>query len=282
MTLLLVALIGVSTSFYCNHKKWKKHQCWGGYNHSDISFIKQRIAMLTADKSILYPTHIDNEPFIFSDLMSSDTVACVTNEIGKDIYDFSNISFKEGDVVIDIGGNVGMVSIYLAKKYPFLKIYAFEPVKQNYENFKKNIKLNNIPDGIIFVEHAAVTKDGRDIRMSVDTINSGGSSIESIDWGKQDPLSAAEELTSSITLDQIFDKYNIQHCKLLKMDCEGSEYEILYNTTQETLKKCENLRAEFHTNPSIAKQFGTGQQLLDFSKKHIKNVEANILGDFNY
>ena len=142
--------------------------------------------------------------------------------------------------------------------------------------------MNNIPDGIIFVEHAAVTKDGRDIRMSVDTINSGGSSIESIDWGKQDPLSAAEELTSSITLDQIFDKYNIQHCKLLKMDCEGSEYEILYNTTQETLKKCENLRAEFHTNPSIAKQFGTGQQLLDFSKKHIKNVEANILGDFNY
>ncbi len=248
----------------------------GGYNHSDVSFIKKRIAMLTADRSVLYPTHIDNEPFVFSDLMSSDTVNMVAHEIGRNIYDFSNISFKEGDVVIDVGGNVGMISIYLAKKYPFLKIYAFEPVKQNYENFKKNIKLNNIPDGIIFVEHAAVTKDGRDIRMSINTVNSGGSSIESLDFGQRHPLCSAEEITSSITLDQIFDKYNIQHCKLLKMDCEGSEYEILYNANPETLKKCENLRAEFHTNTPLVQQFGTTDKLLEFTKQYIKNIKICI------
>lgn len=232
--------------------------------------------MLTADRSVLYPTHIDNEPFVFSDLMSSDTVDCVAHEIGKNIYNFDNITFKEGDVVVDVGGNVGMISIYLAKKYPFLKIYAFEPVKQNYENFKKNIKLNNIPDGIIFVEHAAVTKDGRSISMSINTTNSGGSSIESVDWGQRDQLYSSEGTTASITLDQIFDKYNIQHCKLLKMDCEGSEYEILYNTSPETLKKCENLRAEFHTNPPLVQQFGTTDKLLEFTKQYIKNIKICI------
>ncbi len=85
--------------------------------------------------------------------------------------------FSPGNYVIDIGGNVGIVSIYLAKEYPFLKIYAFEPMHCNYENFKENIKLNNIPEWVITLVNKAVTKDGRSVVISYNLANSGGSIV---------------------------------------------------------------------------------------------------------
>lgn len=42
----------------------------------------------------------------------------VTDCLKQDGYNLEKIAFKPGDVVIDIGANVGIVSIYIAKKYP--------------------------------------------------------------------------------------------------------------------------------------------------------------------
>ena len=99
---------------------------------------------------MIHEYNIKGIPLKFYDSIWSVTSDVVAGEINNNPeYNFENIDFKEGDSVIDIGGNIGMISIFLAKKYPFLKIYAFEPVKQNYDNFLKNIKLNNIPNGII-------------------------------------------------------------------------------------------------------------------------------------
>lgn len=75
---------------------------------------------------------------------------------------------------MDIGANIGMVSIYLAKNYPFLKIYAFESTRKNYQSFLKNIQLNHIPDSIIFAENKAVTKDGPMLSININPNNTGG------------------------------------------------------------------------------------------------------------
>ena len=48
-------------------------------------------------------------------------------------------------VIFDIGGNVGITSIYLASIFPDAKIYTFEPLPDNFEILTKNIqKYNNI------------------------------------------------------------------------------------------------------------------------------------------
>ena len=46
--------------------------------------------------------------------------------------------------VIDIGANIGTFTIGLLKRYPekIEKVFAYEPEKNNYENLKKNIKVN--------------------------------------------------------------------------------------------------------------------------------------------
>lgn len=186
------------------------------------------------DKTIndIYYCKLSGLDFVFYDSILSGTVNTVSGEI--DNYDFDSIDFKERDVVIDIGGNIGMVLIYLAKKYTFLKIYAFEPVIQNYQNFFKNIELNNIDKNIIKVFNFVITKDGRDVTTNSPSFNSGASNIYNYYGGD---IANIVPNIKSITFDDIFTNSNISKCKLLKIDCEGAEYEILYNANIENLKK---------------------------------------------
>lgn len=221
----------------------------------------------------IHETIIDGIPFKFYDSIISKTVDFVSEEIinGKE-YDFRNFDFQKGDKVIDIGGNIGMVSIYLAKKYPFLKIYAFEPVAQNYENFKANIELNNIPNGTITLEHKAVTKDARPVNMSINALNTGGSSIS--DVISVGSITQNENCNiKSTTLEKIMKKYKINTLKLLKIDCEGSEYEILYNTDEQILKKIKTLRGEFHENKQLSDAYDI-DKLYTYINKYINDVKV--------
>jgi FkbM family methyltransferase len=61
----------------------------------------------------------------------------------------------------------------------------------------------------------------------------------------------------TITLEDIFKKENLNHCDFLKMDCEGSEYEILFNTKPEILRKISNIFLEYHSGHSELVNFLT-------------------------
>ena len=53
---------------------------------------------------------------------------------------------------------------------------------------------------------------------------------------------------------QIFDNNNITNCDFLKLDCEGSEYEIIKNLPTEYFKKIKKMIIEYHmadTHPEL-------------------------------
>lgn len=237
-----------------------------------IDFINNILKKKHVNENYIYTVNINNNLFHFQDSILSDSVNIIANELNNNDYDFQNIYFKEGDIVIDIGANVGMVSILLAKQFPFLKIYSFEPLKENYDNLLKNIELNNIPDGIITAENKAVTKDGRLINMSINSANKGGSSTADI-ISINSIMTKENCQIESITLEEIFKKYNINKLKLLKIDCEGSEYEILYNANTDILNKIENLRGEFHENKDLTDEYDI-DKLCDYVSKYIKNYKV--------
>ena len=237
-----------------------------------IDFINNILKKKHINENYIYTVNINNNLFHFQDSILSDSVNIIANELNNNDYDFQNIYFKEGDIVIDIGANVGMVSILLAKQFPFLKIYSFEPLKENYDNLLKNIELNNIPDGIITAENKAVTKDGRLINMSINSSNKGGSSTADV-ISTNSIMTKENCQIESITLEEIFKKYNINKLKLLKIDCEGSEYEILYNTNTNILNKIENLIGEFHENKDLTDEYDI-DKLCDYVSKYIKNYKV--------
>mgnify|MGYP004559044787 FL=1 len=241
--------------------------------NNSLKDINKFIIKKYSNESYLYSCKLGGIDFKFYDFIFSTAVNCICNEI--DDYNFDSIDFKDGDVVIDIGGNIGMVSIYLAKKYPFLKIYAFEPVKQNYENFLKNIELNNINKDIIKVFNLAITKDRRDVILTSPFNNSGASNIYNNFRGSGNIILNNDISIKSITFDDIFSNNNISKCKLLKIDCEGAEYEILYSANVENLKNCEYMRAEFHGKKSKQKD------LYNHCNKFIKNIDVMYNSDDN-
>jgi|GEM_PF-1130978 len=199
----------------------------------------------------------------FDDYYSSSSEVTI-RELEADIYRVSDIDFEEGDVVIDIGAYIGLFSMVLAKKHPHIMIYAFEPVPINFRNLLRGIEANGIRNIRAF--QLAVTADGRELEMLYSRSFTGGSTTLEI---QKEDISSAHlvEKVASKTLDQIFAELGIGRCKLLKIDCEGSEYEILYNT--KCLDRISHIRGEFHMNKTLAARGYSIEGLVEYLSRSI-------------
>lgn len=189
-----------------------------------------------------FGTTINGIKLDIEDDPSGGVAKIVCREIAQS-YDLDSIPFQAGDVAIDIGAQVGIVSIYLAKRYPFLKIYAFEPVPVNFARLQRNLAANGITSVIAI--NKAITGDGRELKLHGDLAgNSGGISAFT---GESGP----EFIVPSTTLQEVFTENEIRWVTLLKIDCEGAEYEIL---TPNVLRRVKYLRGEFHSNNLLRAQ----------------------------
>ena len=206
---------------------------------------------------------INGFPIEVADTADSMSPHIIAWELEGDSYGLNRIDFKPGDVVIDIGAHIGMFAIYTALRFPQVVIHAFEPFPENFERLKQNLDRNGITT--VRIHHQAVTGDGRLLEMVTNPRNSGGSTCHSRTL--QDGRSTG---IPSTTLDHIFDSLGVDKCKLLKIDCEGSEYEILFST--HSLSKVEYLSGEFHHNQLLRDQGYSFEGL-------VKHCESQIARD---
>ncbi len=199
------------------------------------------------------------------DYASSGAANLIAQELSKEYYGLDSIPFEENDVVIDIGGHIGILSIYLAKLRPNITIYAYEPIPDNFHHFQKNIAANGVTNIHLF--NQAVTNDGRSMLMTVNFKHNSGGATATWEPGNLDSNNYVEYPVESTTLNSIFETYKIDHCRLLKIDCEGSEYEILLNTSKLTV--IDYLSAEFHTNEHLSAKGFNPQMLYDYCCQYI-------------
>jgi FkbM family methyltransferase len=198
------------------------------------------------------------------DYAQSTAPDIIVGELRSDEYQLGAIDFQPGDVVIDIGGHIGIFSCYLAKKYPFLKILAFEPIPVSHRMFRRNLTLNEIRN--IRLYNLAVTSDRRELDMVVHLQGNTGGATANL--GDLDLEGHARFRCSSLTLDDIFQSFLIDSCKLLKIDCEGSEHEILL--TARCLDRVQYLRGEFHINQHLRGQGYSIERLAQHCQRLIK------------
>ena len=193
------------------------------------------------------------------------TLGSIIGDIKRDNYRVYKIDFKANDIVLDIGGHCGEFAIHLAKKFPFIEVISFEPIFPLYLNFLRNMDANGVDN--ITLNNCAVTGDGRNVNLvSSLNLNTGGSSIYMKDINADNQIYNVP----SMTLDAIFEQFEIEKCKLLKIDTEGSEYEILYNTKY--LDRVEYFRAELHENSYIRSLNYGMYKLADYVSKHVKDM----------
>ncbi|QFW68505.1 MAG: SAM dependent methyltransferase [Nanoarchaeotal virus 1] len=183
-------------------------------------------------------------------------------------WDFLNVQNKS---VLDIGAFVGDSPIYFILKGA-KKVYAIEPHPKAYKEMKKNIKLNKMKDKIIPI-NMGIDYKGKYVYIPKEKINIEGTLFESdIPWYKGIEIPAGK-------LSDIIDKYNID-AQILKMDCEGCEYDIILKD-YDTIKEFDEIGFEYHSyNTKIPVSKLLEKLNKDFECKFIKgeiNEELGIL-----
>ena len=144
---------------------------------------------------------------------------------------------KDNSQIIDIGANIGVFSIYAVSTSKYTTVYAYEPMPKCFQLLLENIKINKYEKKIIPFELGVTLKKEKRKLFLV-----GGSPFNTIYTDKQNNFIEI----NCIGLKDIFDTNKINRCDLLKIDCEGAEFEILYNTPIEYFSKIQEIRLEYH------------------------------------
>lgn len=141
-----------------------------------------------------------------------------------------------GNIVLDLGVNIGYYAIMEAKKVGRLgKIYGIEPDPRNIEFLKKNINLNNINHIFDFEQGAISNKDGKS-----EFILSSKTNLSA--FGKEKNKNNSNSITVQKYDFGSFIK-NKKRIDLVRMDIEGHEIEVFeslinfYNESQNHLPK---------------------------------------------
>ena len=150
-------------------------------------------------------------------------------------YKSKNFEINDTDVIIDVGGHIGLFSLYASQFCKNGLIFTFEPVPENYDLLVDNIKSNNLTHIKPF--NLAVSNSNSNVKLYLNDDEAGHSMFSK---------SSKTITVDSISLQQIFDDNNIENCNFLKLDCEGTEYEILQNLPLSYFNKIEKIVIEYH------------------------------------
>lgn len=133
---------------------------------------------------------------------------------------------RAGDLVYDLGANIGVVSIWLARFVgPTGRVIAFEPDPRNLECLKKNIDSSGLSN-VTIVEAAVGGSSGTASFFSEGSI---GSAFQNTRAESMVPSTLGEEIqVPTISLANAFNKFGVPGW--IKIDIEGAELEVLQSS----------------------------------------------------
>ena len=155
------------------------------------------------------------------------------------------VPLKSG-VVIDIGANLGLLSVLLAKRNPETIIYAFEPNPSTFRALRQNL-IRNRAYNVLPKEAAISDLDGA-VAFNADSVNRATASITS-------DLVPNREYVRCERLDSFVRENKIQEIAFLKIDVEGFESAVLEGA-RHTVQNVRPAVVMFEVCPILAKQNG--------------------------
>jgi len=161
------------------------------------------------------------------------------------IYDPLLKYVRDGGTIVDIGANIGIFTIRAARQFPKSKVISYEPLQENFRLLKENIDFNNLRERVVPINLAVAGGKG-EVDFFIHNQDSGGGSIYR--HGDDETIKLVKVKTVSLV--DVFESNGITECDFMKMDCEGSEEEILYNAPSDIIRKIRNLTIEWHDDLS--------------------------------
>ena len=177
-------------------------------------------------------------------------------------------SIPEGACLWDVGANVGLYSIYAARKVK-ARVFAFEPSVFNLELLARNIFLNGLQERVTIVPVALSDKLGPSLFKMSSTSWGGALSTFGQDFDQHGGKfnSIFEYQTMGMTMNEAIRLLNIPAPRFVKIDVDGIEHFILRGGA-ETLKGVESVMLEVDD--------GFSEQAEE-TAHHLQNAGLNLL-----
>ncbi|MEV4416038.1 FkbM family methyltransferase [Catellatospora sp. NPDC049609] len=151
---------------------------------------------------------------------------------------YSNIRLPDAPVVIDVGANIGLFTIFMKQLRPAASILAFEPISPVFQVLTENVK-RSLFHNVALYQYALGSHDEEDVEFTYYPMLPGNSTRFPNEKELQIEVMAREQATAEVralhhgipmfadcrTLSNFIGDH--QMIDLLKIDVEGSELEVL-------------------------------------------------------
>jgi FkbM family methyltransferase len=137
-------------------------------------------------------------------------------------------------LVVDVGANVGVFSVFASRaaRLVYSLVCKLPRLVPNVSGVEKIVPL-----------HLACA--GQDGPAILDLT----SDLVSFSL-KTTALQPKQETVEAMCLGTLFERYRISHCDFLKLDCEGSEFDIILDSKPSIFKRISRIVMEYHDHLS--------------------------------
>jgi FkbM family methyltransferase len=178
-------------------------------------------------------------------------------------YEKYGFRIQPGWNIIDIGAGLGDFTLFAATAQPDTRVFAFEPFPESFGLAQENLQINRVAHVKLF-DQAVAAASGK---LVLDLAGNEPLQIRS----QLEAVENTQHLTvGAFSLSDVLVTQGIESCNLLKLDCEGAEYPILFNTSQQTLEHIERIVMEYHDDVTEY----THHDLARFLSEHGFRVET--------
>ena len=189
---------------------------------------------------------------------------------------------SEKKILYDIGANMGIYTVYYAKKFKS-KVYAFEPYFRNLELLTKNIKLNLIEKEVSLIPNPVCEKslisDFFQLRSiagdAVSTFNDELTKSYLLNIKSAKKINPMQYSVLGLSIDDLIELNLIKLPDLIKIDVDGNELEII-NGFKKTIQKVEKISMLIETKATTSKK-NLEEELENCGLKKIKQVTENSI-----
>lgn len=178
---------------------------------------------------------------------------------------------KDEGVLLDIGANIGITAVPMAKRAPNAEVHAFEPIKENFSTLQRIVNHFNISNVKLF--NLALGTDKGVLKMIMPI--QGNSRMQGLSKAYEEGSNEKGTLYT-VPLERLDDLYpSAANISAIKIDVENFEYQVFKGAIELLKRNMPLIYCELWDNENRSAVFGLMESL--GYKIHVYNEQSEKL-----
>ena len=167
-------------------------------------------------------------------------------------YNAFRADIRPGDTVLDVGANIGAYTVLFAQWVgPHGRVIAFEPAPEPYRALRMLVDANTVADRVTALDQAVSSLEGTAAFAAV-----------GVDGANRLTRTGDGMTVATTTIDAVCRRLNVRP-RLIKIDAEGAELDVLRGARQTLARGGAGLRLYVEMHPHLWPQFGASREAIE-------------------